>query len=56
MRIWEVKCDEVPVCGATGRVVVLSDGPHVVCGLGGSVLLTKFDSTVAIGNGDRFIV
>ena len=56
VRLWEVECDEVPVCGATGRVVVLSDGPHVVCGLGGSVLLTKFDSTVTIRNGDRFIV
>lgn len=56
VRIWEVKIDEVPVCGNTGRVVVMPDGPHIVCGMGGSVLLTKFEPKSAIINGDRFIV
>ena len=55
VRIWEVKIDEVPVCGSTGRIVVLSDGPHVVCGQEGSVLLTRFESKGVLVNGDRFI-
>lgn len=52
IRIWEVEVDALPICGAPGRIVKLTDGIHVVAKNQTSVRLIKFDCSRKIRNGE----
>lgn len=52
VRIWKVDIDSVPICGIPGRVVVMSDGVHVVAMNDSSVKLTDYNCGRRIRNGE----
>lgn len=52
LRIWKVEVDSVPVLGVPGRVVVLSDGLHVVASGNSSVKLIRLDCNRRLKQGD----